>query len=143
MKIKIYFIVILILTFPLNNYCQQLNSAQAVKSTLIKLFDLSKKENFTEAASLIAYTGKDENRKYYDTLNPDDKPELNQVKRICMQIFALLDLSKYEIGNYSTNKKDNLLLHSLEVHFTSGEQELAKIFNFVQVNNKYLLIFIE
>ena len=64
----------------------------AVKSTLGKLFDYSKSKAYEKASALIAYNGEDRTRNQKDAFNSTNKDELNQVKRVCKKISALIDL---------------------------------------------------
>ena len=111
-----------------------------VKVVLLKLFEYSKTKNFEAAAKYIAYSGKDENRNGVDRFNITDRFEFNQVKRICMQIYALFELSDYSIGDYKATFEEGVTQYILYVHFTSGEQEIVKEFRFIRSpKNEYLL----
>lgn len=113
----------------------------AVKNTLTSLFDYSKSKAYEKAAALIAYDGEDRTRVQKDAFNTANKDELNQVKRICKKISALLDLSsKHEFGKFETKKDEQDVNYIIEVNFISGEQKLVTAFSFIKTDKGYLLI---
>jgi hypothetical protein len=113
----------------------------AVKNTLNNLFEFSKAKAHEKAALLIAYDGEDKNRIQKEAFNPANKEELNQVKRVCKKISALLDLSsKHEFGKFETKKDGPNENYIIEVNFISGEQKLVTAFSFIKTEKGYLLI---
>jgi hypothetical protein len=113
----------------------------AVKSALNNLFSYSKSKAYDKAALLIAYDGEDKNRSQKESYNPANKDELNQAKRKCKEIAALIELSnKYEVGKFSTSTLDGKEVYSIDVNFISGEQKLLKTYTFIKAVNGYLLI---
>ena len=116
----------------------QANDENSVKSTLKNLLEFSKTKAYDKAANLIAYEGDDKNRTHKDSFNPSNKEELNQVKRICKKITALLELSsKYEFGEFKSASKG---AYTVQVTFISGEQKLATTFNFEKTGKGFLLV---
>jgi len=111
-----------------------------VKSALSDLFNYSKSKSYEKASALIVYDGEDKSRNQKDSFNSADKDELNQVKRVCKKIAALLDLSsKHEFGKFESKKEgagDNYLI---EVGFISGDQKLVTTFTFIKTDKGYLL----
>ena len=113
----------------------------AVKSALNNLFSYSKSKAYEKAALLIAYDGEDKNRNLKEAYNPANKDELNQAKRKCKEIAALIELSnKYEIGKFSTSTMDGKEVYMFDVSFISGDQKLVKTYTFTKAGNGYLLI---
>lgn len=122
------------------NYAQN-SEETAVKETLTRLLNYSKEKSFDNASKLIAYIGDDKNREFKTPFDPSKKEELNQVKRICKKISALLDLSsKYEFGKISIINEENQKTYNAEVVFISGEERLITTFKFVKTSTGYLLI---
>jgi len=118
------------------NYAQS-NDENAVKSVLKNLLEFSKTKAYDKAASIIAYEGSDKNRVHKDSFNPSDKEELNQVKRICKKITALLDLcNRHEFGEIKSTAKD---VYAIQVTFVSGEQKLVTSFSFEKTAKGFLL----
>jgi hypothetical protein len=113
----------------------------AVKGTLKNLFEFSKSKSYDKAALLIAYEGEDKSRTHKDAFNPANKEELNQAKRKCKEIAALIELSnKYSIGKFSTDKSSGKEVYTVEVDFISGDQKLVKSYSFVNEGGKFLLV---
>ena len=99
---KSIFFVLIVLISRSNILLAQNESESAVKTTLTKLFDFSKSKSYEKAASYIAYEGEDKNRVGKESFNAVNKDELNQVKRVCKKISALIDLSsKHEFGKFN------------------------------------------
>lgn len=112
----------------------------AVKNVLSSLMDYSKSKAYEKASALIAYDGDDKSRIQKDSFSAASKDELNQVKRICKKISALLDLSsKHEFGKFETKKNDADENYSIEVNFISGDQKLVTAFSFIKTEKGYLL----
>ncbi|MEW6702779.1 MAG: hypothetical protein AB1298_08665 [Bacteroidota bacterium] len=119
----------------------QNNDESGVKSALNSLFDFSKSKAYEKAALLIAYDGEDKNRVQKDAFNPANKEELNQVKRICKKISALIELcSKHEFGTVRTKNDGVKDIYTIEVNFISGDQKLVTSFSFVKGGKGYLLV---
>jgi hypothetical protein len=113
----------------------------AVKNTLSSLFDYSKSKAYEKAALLIAYDGEDKTRNHKDACNPANKEELNQAKRKCKEIAALIELSnKYTIGKFASSKTDEQEIHTIEVDFISGDQKLVKTYSFINTGKGFLMI---
>jgi len=107
-----------------------------VKSSLSKIFELSKNQNYSDAAKMFIYTKNNESR-VFDYTN---KSDARIVKRMAKKIKAYLDLSdsyEYESITYGTFK--NLPNANLKVNFKSGDQELTISFLFVQKDGNSLL----
>lgn len=112
----------------------------AVKNALTSLFDYSKTKAYEKASALIAYDGEDKTRNQKDSFDPANKEELNQVKRDCKKIAALLDLSsKYEFGKFESKKDGANEIYFIDVNFISGDQKLVTSFSFVKTEKGYLL----
>lgn len=136
--IKIYAFIFFAIT-TLNLFAQEKNHEHEVQQILIKLINCSKTMNFKEASKYIAYSGSDEKRDDVDTYNIEERYELNQVKRVCIQLNALLELSEYTIGEYNITLDDNVPHYNLFVHFNSGDQEIVKRLQFLKSGERYLL----
>ena len=131
------FLISLIVHLPIT--AQENNDAE-IKSTLIKILDLSKSKSYNDAAKHIAYKGKDSKRNLLSPLNPNDKNEFAQVRRIVNKISSLLQLSsKYEIGKIIKSEDDENLNYNIEVIFTSGEQKLTTLFKVINTDYGFLL----
>ena len=118
----------------------QNESENEVKTTLNKLFDFSKSKVYDKAASYIAYEGEDKNRIGKESFNAANKDELNQVKRICKKISALIDLSsKHEFGKFNIQKDGEKESYTIEVNFVSGDQKLVTSFRLIKTANGLLL----
>lgn len=140
MKHLISFFTILFILAIFSSTVQhaQPTDENAVKSTIKNLLEYSKTKAYDKAGSLIAYEGDDKNRIHKDSFNITNKDELNQVKRICKKITALLDLSsKYEFGDFSSTDKG---VYTMQVTFVSGEQKLVTSFSFEKTEKGFLLI---
>jgi len=137
-KILIY-ILILIATSLSKISAQQINET-ALKSTLNKLIEFSKNKDYEKAAALIAYEGMDKKRAGKESFMASNKEELNQVKRICKKISALIELSnQHEQGNITIKKESDFEIISIDVSFKSGDQKLITAFNFVKTESGFLL----
>jgi len=131
------FLISLIVHLPIT--AQENNDAE-IKSTLIKILDLSKSKSYNDAAKHIAYKGEDSKRNLLSPLNPNDKNEFAQVRRIVNKISSLLQLSsKYEIGKIIKSEDDENLNYNIEVIFTSGEQKLTTLFKVINTDYGFLL----
>jgi hypothetical protein len=133
---KLFLIVLL----PILNYAQPSNQEEAIKSVLVKLFDASKAKNFTAASEFIIYRGADKTREWKDTYKISNATELDEVKRICKKIKALLDLSSgYEFKRMAIEKESEGEWFIQEVEFKSGGQNLITRFAFLNVNGNFIL----
>jgi len=133
-------LLIIFLTSSIISYAQN-TSEEAVKVVLNNLISYSKSKAYDKASSLIAYDGEDKNRFQKEGFNPSNKDELNQVKRICKKISALLDLSsKHEFAGFNTTTINGRENFTVEVNFVSGEQKLATSFKFIKSEKGILLI---
>lgn len=141
MKRVLYFILFISLTLMRSSDFAQKTEESIVKEIVVKLFSYCKEKSFDNAAKLIAYTGEDKNREFKTSYNSNNKDELNQVKRICKKISALLELSnKYEFGKFYVTKEGNLDIYCAEIIFISGEEKLTTTFKFTKTPAGYLLI---
>ena len=132
---------LLLLFFAAASLYAQNNIESSLKNNLTQLFSFSKEKSFDKAAVLIAYSGEDQNRNMKAHFDPSNKDEINQVKRVCKKISALLDLSsKYDFGKFENKKTDSSELYLLDVTFLSGDQKLTTTFTFVKTNSGYLLL---
>ncbi len=130
-------VFIILIAFGYQTNYAQPNNGNTVMSILKNLLEFSKTKAYDKAAGLIAYEGNDKNRVHNDSFNRSDKEELNQVKRICKKISALLDLSsKYEFGEIKSTAKD---AYTIQVTFVSGEQKLVTSFSFEKTAKGFLL----
>lgn len=121
-------------------FAQPDNNSDKVKSSINKLFELCKNSDFEQAATFIAYTGKDTNRHLIDSYNYKDAKEASKVKRIAKKIKAFLDISdKFTLGVLKTENVDNKLNYRVEVLFISGSQELKTLFTFIESGDKLLM----
>lgn len=135
--INIAILGLLITVFGAQVQNAQANDASTVKSVLKSLLDYSKSKSYDKAASLIAYEGDDKNRTNKDSFNATNKEELNQVKRICKKISALLELSNsHESGEFKSLEGG---VYSMQVIFISGEQKLVTTFSFEKTEKGFLL----
>lgn len=122
---------------PIAHYAQS-NDDNGVKLAIKNLLEYSKSKAYDKAGKIIAYEGEDKDRVHKDSFNTENKEELNQVKRICKKITALLELSsKYEFGEISSPSKN---VYSMQVTFVSGEQKLVTSFILEKTEKGFLLI---
>ena len=137
---KSVFLVLIVIISGSNILLAQNESENEVKSTLNKLFDFSKSKSYEKAASCIAYEGEDKNRIGKESFNAANKDELNQVKRVCKKISALIELSsKHEFGKFNVVKDGDKEIYIIEVNFISGDQKLVTSFNLIKAGNELLL----
>jgi len=137
---KSILLVLIVVISGSNILFAQNESENAVKTTLNKLFDFSKSKSYEKAASYIAYDGEDKNRIGKESFNAVNKDELNQVKRICKKISALIDLSsKHEFGKFNIQKDVEKESYTIEVNFVSGDQKLVTSFRFIKTASGLLL----
>lgn len=134
---NIVIIGLLLTVFGAQIQYAQANDASTLKSVLKSLLDYSKSKAYDKAAGLIAYEGDDKNRINKDSFNPNYKEELNQVKRICKKISALLELSgEHKLGEPKSSEGS---VYTLQVTFISGEQKLTTTFTFEKTEKGFLL----
>lgn len=107
-----------------------------LKSSLSKIFDLSKDQNFKDVAPmLINIKGKT-----IQTFDFNKKTDTKSVKRLAKKIKAYLDLSdSYEYESITYGTTDKLPSAELKVNFRSGDQNLTISFIFVEHANKIYL----
>ena len=119
---------------------QKAKPLDEVKTALSKIFDLSKNNKYKDAAGYFAYTGDDKERYLAYTLNYKVREEKSLVRRNCKKIKAYIELSdSYEYGKFETKKIDGVNHYILQVIFKSGSQNLNISFDFVKINNKFVL----
>lgn len=136
---KNFRISIVVLFFAGLSYSQEV-SVEKVRTAVDNLFTTCKVENIDAAANQIAYTGKDDERNMSGLYDINDKKEASKVKRIVKKVAAFLKISdKYEFGSYAVINDEGKQIHTIEVLFISGEQELTTSFSFVNVKNNLLL----
>lgn len=143
MKSKLSFLLLgyfVLLLMSELNYSQS-NRENSVDYVLKNLFDYSINKSYDKAALLIAYNGDDKSRNGTDTFNPADINELDQVKRICKKISALIDISE----QHSINKIEAVKIKGVDgyravVGFKSGNQTLETVFEFIKLLNGYALL---
>ena len=120
---------------------QTISKDESAKNTVVKLLQLSEDEKFEDAASLIAYEGKDKERDGSDVYNYKVSDEAKKVRRICKKINALLNISdSHEFGNFNTKKRSGKNIYIYDLFFISGEQKIRVEFSFVDFNNRLILI---
>ena len=137
---KSIFLVLIVVISGSNILFAQNESENEVKSTLNKLFDFSKSKSYDKAASCIAYEGEDKNRIGKESFKPANKDELNQVKRVCKKISALIELSsKHEFGKFNVVKDEDKESYTMEVNFISGDQKLVTSFRLIKTAGGLLL----
>ncbi len=141
MRKFLYIIFVSLILMSCSSIYAQNSDEKIIKESLTKLLNYSKEKSFEKAASIIAYTGEDKSREYKTSFDASNKDELNQVKRICKKISALLDISSnYETGKITISKENNIVIYNAEVTFISGEEKLKTNFRFIKVDNGYLLL---
>ena len=137
---KSIFFVLFVFISGSNILLAQNESETAVKTTLTKIFDFSKSKSYEKASSYIAYEGEDKNRIGKESFNAVNKDELNQVKRVCKKISALIDLSsKHEFGKFNIQKDGEKESYTIEVNFVSGDQKLVTSFKLIKTATGLLL----
>ena len=132
MKKYILYIGCLIFILALGNElnAQGKTHEQDIRTVFAKLVLSSQAKNYDEATGLISIdTGKE----------VSDNQHKQKVRRICNQVYALLQLSDYSIADYNATFDDGITHYNLVVKFVSGEQEIEKRFQFIESNDKYLL----
>ncbi len=137
---KLFLLPVFILFLSSQGIVAQSSNESTVKSVLTNLLEYSKSKSYNKAAELIAYDGEDSKRVDKDSYNAANKDELNQVKRFCKKISALLELSSsHEFSDFKTSKdggKEEFILH---VTFISGDQKLITAFSFIKTDKGFLL----
>ncbi|MEG8947779.1 hypothetical protein [Rosettibacter firmus] len=141
MKKNIFITLLLIMSLVFKISFAQSSEEKLIKETIINLLNFSKDKSFEKAAKLIAYTGEDKTREYKTSFNPVVAEELNQVKRICKKISALMQVStNYEFGKVDITKENNMNIYNAELIFKSNEEKLITKFRFVKTESGYLLL---
>jgi hypothetical protein len=132
-------LITVLMLFVVQNTPAQTDDS-AIKANLTSLFNHSKAKAFEKAAELIVYEGEDKARDQKDSFNSSNKDEVNQVKRICKKISALIELSsKYDFGPVVSKQVDGKDIYSIDVNFISGDQKLATGFTFLKTAKGFLL----
>ena len=137
--------IVIILLFGILSFnflsAQPAGDAEQIKSTLTKIFEMSKADNYDACAAYIIYSGDDKKREFVDTYNIKDRSEAKDVKRICKKIKALLDITdKYNFTTLTTEKADGRDIFVQMIDFKSSGQQLSTKFEFIKVGDKYLLL---
>jgi hypothetical protein len=118
--------IITSLVFSINIFAQNFEEAE-LKSSLSKIFDLSKAQNYKELSSLLVIENENDVEK--------------AVKRTAKKIKAYLNLSdSYEYASITYDKINDLPGANLNVIFKSGDQKLSISFSFIKKSNKLLLV---
>jgi hypothetical protein len=139
-QIKYVLMVLMLVIIALRPVIAQNSPQVEIKNNLVKLLDYSKSKAYDKAAFLIVYDGEDKTRVQKDSFNPANKDELNEVKRKCKKISALIELSsKYEIGDFIPAPSGTKDVYTLNVVFISGDQKLSTSFSFIKCEKGYLL----
>jgi hypothetical protein len=118
--------IITSLVFSINIFAQNFEEAE-LKSSLSKIFDLSKAQNYKGLSSLLVIENENDVEK--------------AVKRTAKKIKAYLNLSdSYEYASITYDKINDLPGANLNVIFKSGDQKLSISFSFIKKSNKLLLV---
>lgn len=113
---------------------------EEAEKQLVKIFELCKAKNYSEAANYFLYEGEDAARNLKGTYNYKERKEKIAVDKIGKKIFALLDISDgYKIVSKSNHDKNGLKWTVFNVAFISGNQEIEGSFYMTKINNKYVL----
>ncbi len=137
---KTYIGILLITGLTTAAFAQNIKTGEQVKSALGKIFELSKSNKYKLAAEYFAYTGEDNARNLKSTLNYGVREEKSIIRRNCKKIKAYLELSdSYEFGKLETKEIDGVKHYILQVIFKSGSQNLNISFDFIKLNNKFVL----
>ncbi len=142
MRNRIAVLLTLVFFAALSNYIFAQDDAekQLIKTSVTKLFDLSKSKDLSGAATLIVYTGDDQARNFKQAYNAANNDDMNQVKRIMKKIKALLDISDSNaFAEFGASAKNDVKIYTLAVQFKSGAQTLSSVFSFVKIGNQFLL----
>ena len=132
-------LITLAMLFFVGNITAQTDES-VIKTNLADLFHNSKAKLFDKAAEQIVYEGEDKARDQKDSFNPANKEEVNQVKRICKKISALIELSsKYDFGPVISKQVDGKDVYTIDVSFISGDQKLVTGFTFLKTQKGFLL----
>ncbi len=136
----LYYGMLALLLFTGINFSQD-NSENSLKTTLDEIFSNSKAKTYEKAAVLLVYNGEDKARNGVDTFNPANADELDQVKRICKKISALLDISEQHLINkIEAVKIKGSDGYKVIVGFKSGDQTLETSFEFIKLSKGYALL---
>ncbi|MFH0734115.1 MAG: hypothetical protein V1773_07410 [bacterium] len=139
-KIVVLFSLLFLVTFSNLINAQDDAEKQLIKTSVTKLFDLSKSKDLSAAAVLLVYTGDDQARNYKQAYNAANSEDLNQVKRLMKKIKALLDISDSNtFTDFGTSTKNDVKIYTITVQFKSGAQTLSSVFSFVKSADKFLL----
>lgn len=142
MKRYLFSFVITTIVFLFGNVTNfsQSDAENSVKNTMNKILEFSKSKSYEKAAVLIAYSGEDQSKHFKLVFDPTNKEDLNQIKRICKKISALIDISdSYKIDKIEPKKIDAIDGYKVIVSFISGSQKLETSFEFAQINSVYVL----
>lgn len=138
--LTIFFIAATLFSFNSKSINAQTDSENSVKITLNKILDFSKSKSYEKASGLIAYSGDDKTKYLKNVYDSSNKDELNQVKRICKKISALLDISDtHNIDKIESMKIEGLDGYKAIVSFVSGTQKLETSFEFISINQNIVL----
>ena len=114
----------------------QVTEEEAKKSTEL-FFSLCKKNDYPNAAKLLAYYGSDKLRLYSDFYNPNNPDELKEIKRICKKVTATLLISdSFSFGEFKDKIVNGVKLKSLDIQFLSGSQKIKRKIFFLQIDKK-------
>jgi hypothetical protein len=128
-------IVALIFCLFATNFLIAKVSIDDAKKATETFFELSKKNDFQNAAKLLAYYGADKSRLYNDFYNANNPDELNEVKRICKKVNATLLISdSYTFGKLRDKTINGKKLQTLEVQFLSGSQKIKRRILFIEID---------
>ena len=136
---KYYLVLVVVLSCTV--LAQTTDEIGIIKSNLIKIFELSLKPNYAEAAG---YFAKISDKNEISTIDNKIPGEFINVKRMCKSISALINISNvYDINTPFKEVFNKINTFAVMVNFNSGAQVISKKFRFVKVGEKFLLLKID
>ena len=119
-----------------NSSTMESDSIQAT-TRLAELIVNCRRGQFEEAASMIAYRGDDESRKWKDTFDYSRKEEKARVSNTCRRLIDILpENGKYQILEHYIENESEGTWHILQVD--AGENHTVYI-GFLDLNGKLVL----
>jgi hypothetical protein len=99
---------------------------------------------FERLAPYILYSGKDAARNKKSACDYNKVEDRKLVDKIGLDLKNWLDkISEFKVVKYQKTKKDNIDLHTLSVTHKPANGSKIKMFSFVKIGEKYLLLKID
>ncbi len=138
-SIKISVIIVLVLILPIKSNAQDTDQQEAIKKTILTIFELCQQNKCDQLAPYIVYRGKDSKRKWKDTYNSKSKEELEQVQNICYRIQELQKYDGYEFSKFITQEESEGKWYVWKLTFNTKETQKISYFAFLNINGGYAI----